>query len=102
MQLFYIIYIVVVSRKEISSSNSRYNMKPSQPSPSPPDKLYGVINRIETSRPEDAFIAAGDFNKANLRKALPRYHQHISFPTQGGNTLDHVYSPFRNVYKALL
>ncbi|KAI3375596.1 hypothetical protein L3Q82_003905 [Scortum barcoo] len=34
---------------------------------------------------------------ANLRKVLPRYHQHISCPTLGENTLDdHVYTPFRD------
>ncbi|KAI3376378.1 hypothetical protein L3Q82_016860 [Scortum barcoo] len=60
---------------------------------------YGVIDRTETSRPEAAFIVAGDFNSAKLRKVLPRYHhQHISY---GENTLDHVYTPYADTYKAL-
>ena len=42
------------------------------------DELYGVINRTETSRPEAAFIMAGDFNTANMKKVLPKYYQHIS------------------------
>ncbi|KAI3377239.1 hypothetical protein L3Q82_009151 [Scortum barcoo] len=46
------------------------------------DELFGVIDRTKTSRPEAAFIVAGDFNSANLRKVLPRYHQHISCPTR--------------------
>ncbi|KAI3353887.1 hypothetical protein L3Q82_005089 [Scortum barcoo] len=50
---------------------------------------------------EAAFIVAGDFNSANLRKVLPRYHQHISCPTRGENTLDHVYTPYADTYKAL-
>ncbi len=29
----------------------------------------------------------GDFNKANLKKVLPNFHQHISCPTRGLNTL---------------
>ena len=69
-------------------------------------QLCGVMERRETSRPEAAFIVAGDFNKANLRKVLPRYRQHISLPTwlglaltRGGNMLHHVYSPFCNGYK---
>ncbi|KAI3368240.1 hypothetical protein L3Q82_007958 [Scortum barcoo] len=65
------------------------------------DELFGVIDRTETSRPEAAFIVAGDFNSANLRKVLPRYHQHISCPTRGENTLDHVYTPYADTYKAL-
>ncbi|KAI3361940.1 hypothetical protein L3Q82_012284 [Scortum barcoo] len=63
------------------------------------DELFGVIDRTETSRPEAAFIVAGDFNSANLRKVLPRYHQHISCPTRGENTLDHVYTPYADTYK---
>ncbi|KAI3374566.1 hypothetical protein L3Q82_021132 [Scortum barcoo] len=65
------------------------------------DELYGVIDRTETSRPEAAFIVAGDFNSANLRKVLPRSHQHISCPTRGENTLDHVYTPYADTYKPL-
>ena len=65
------------------------------------DKLHAVINRTESSRPKAAFIVASDFNNAKMRKVLPRYHQHISCPTRGANTLDHVYTPFRDVYKAL-
>ncbi|KAI3354592.1 hypothetical protein L3Q82_019091 [Scortum barcoo] len=61
------------------------------------DDLYGVIDRTETSRPEAAFIVGGDFN---LRKVLPRYHQHIiSCPTRGENTLDHVYTPYADTQK---
>ncbi len=41
-----------------------------------------------------------DFNKANLKKVLPNFHQHISCPTRGLNTLDHCYTPLNNAYKA--
>ncbi len=64
------------------------------------NKLYGVIDRTETSRLEAAFIVGGDFNNANLRNVRPRYYQHISCPMRGDNTLDHVYTPFRDGYKA--
>ncbi len=42
----------------------------------------------------------GDFNKANLRQVMPNFHQHVSCPTRGPNTLDHCYSQFKNAYKA--
>lgn len=31
---------------------------------------------------------------AIVSEVLPRYHQHISCPTRGGNLLDHMYTPF--------
>ncbi len=46
------------------------------------------------------YIIAGDFNKANLKKVIPNFHQHISCPTRGLNTLDHCYTQFKNAYKA--
>ncbi len=50
--------------------------------------------------PDAASIIAGDFNKANLRQVMPNFHQHISCPTRGPNTLDHCYTQFKNAYKA--
>ncbi len=38
--------------------------------------------------------------KANLRQVMPNFHQHVSCPTRGPNTLDHCYSQFKNAYKA--
>ncbi|KAI3364119.1 hypothetical protein L3Q82_010794 [Scortum barcoo] len=70
----------------------------------PHDQMPALLSSTtETSRPEAAFafIVAGDFNSTNLRKVLPRYHQHISCPTRGENTLDHVYTPYADTYKAL-
>ncbi len=60
------------------------------------DELSGYINK----HPDAASIIAGDFNKANLRKVMPNFHQHISCPTRGLNTLDHCYTQFKNAYKA--
>ncbi len=60
------------------------------------DELSGNINK----HPDAACIIAGDFNKANLRKVMPNFHQHISCPTRGQNTLDHCYTQFKNAYKA--
>ncbi len=60
------------------------------------DELSGYINK----HPDAACIIAGDFNKANLKKVIPNFHQHISCPTRGLNTLDHCYTPLKNAYKA--
>ena len=45
---------------------------------------------------------AGDLNKANLKKVLSHYHQHITVATRGERTLDHCYSTVQKGYKALL
>ncbi len=60
------------------------------------DELSGYINK----HPDAACIIAGDYNKANLKKVIPNFHQHISCPTRGLNTLDHCYTPLKNAYKA--
>ncbi len=60
------------------------------------DELSGYINK----HPDAAYIIVGDFNKANLKKVIPNFHQHISCPTRGLNTLDHCYTPLKNAYKA--
>ncbi len=63
-------------------------------------KLHDELSRYNNKHPDTAFIIAGDFNKANLKKVLPNFHQHISCPTRGLNTLDHYYTPLKNTYKA--
>lgn len=58
--------------------------------------LYGTINRHKTSQPLAVFIVAANFNKANLRK-VPS----ASCLTQALNTLDNIYTSFRDGYEAL-
>ncbi len=60
------------------------------------DELSGYINK----HPDAASIIAGDFNKANLKKVMPNFYQHICCPNRGLNTLDHCYTPLKNAYKA--
>ncbi len=62
--------------------------------------LHDVLSGYNNKHPDAAFIIAGDFNKANLKKVMPNFHQHISCPTRGPNTLDHCYTPLKNAYKA--
>ena len=42
--------------------------------------------KLETTYLEVAFIVAGDFNKANLRKTLLKFYQHIDCSTCSGKT----------------
>ncbi len=63
-------------------------------------KLHEEISGYINKHPDAASIIAGDFNKANLRKVMPNFHQHVSCPTRGPNTLDHCYTQFKNAYKA--
>ncbi len=61
-------------------------------------KLHDVLSGYINKYPESASIVTGDFNKANLRQVMPNFHQHISCPTRGPNTLDHCYTPFKKAY----
>ncbi len=63
-------------------------------------KLHDVLSGYINKHPDAACIIAGDLNKANLRKVMPNFHQHISCPTRGLNTLDHCYTQLKNAYKA--
>ncbi len=63
-------------------------------------KLHDVLSGYINKHPGAAFIIAGDFNKANLKKVMPNFHQHISCPARGLNTLDHCYTQLKNAYKA--
>ncbi|KAK1788618.1 hypothetical protein P4O66_002690 [Electrophorus voltai] len=38
---------------------------------------------------------------ANLKRSVPNFYQHITFPTRGNRTLDHCYTPYKDSYKAL-
>ncbi len=63
-------------------------------------KLHDVLSGYINKHPDAACIITGDFNKANLRQVMPNFHQHISCPTRGPNTLDHCYTQFKNANKA--
>ncbi len=65
-------------------------------------KLHDVLSGYINKHPDAASIIAEDFNKANLKKVMPNFHQHISCPTRGLNTLGHCYTQLKNAYKAHL
>lgn len=63
------------------------------------DILQTSVNKLQSAHPDGIFIVAGDFNHANLRTVLPKFHQHVTCPTRGDKTLDHVYSNVCGAYK---
>ena len=63
-------------------------------------KLHDVISAQETAHPDMVFIVAGDFNYYNLKTVFPKYHQHVDIPTRDKNTLYHIYSNKRGVFRA--
>jgi len=65
------------------------------------DLMHAATNTIETKFPEALFIVAGDFNQDNLRKVLPKFHQHVSVPTSGPNFLDHCYTTIKNADRSI-
>ncbi|KAI5613979.1 gastrula zinc finger protein XlCGF28.1-like [Silurus asotus] len=64
--------------------------------------LHETLTLHQTQHWEAVLIVVGDFNSANLKRALPNFYQHITFPTRGERTLDHCYTTFKNSYKAQL
>jgi hypothetical protein len=48
----------------------------------PLKELHWTLCKLETTHPEAAFIVAGDLNKANLRKTLLKFDQHIDCSTR--------------------
>ena len=63
-------------------------------------QLHGSISSQMSKHPDAVYIAAGDFNHANLKAALPKFHQHVKCATRGANTLDKVYTNIKLGYRA--
>ncbi|KAI4888729.1 hypothetical protein NFI96_004606 [Prochilodus magdalenae] len=63
-------------------------------------ELYSAISGLQNTHPDGLFIVAGDFNHANLKSVLPKFHQHVNFATRGANALDLVYTNIPSAYRA--
>lgn len=63
--------------------------------------LHRDVELLQTSDPDAALVILGDFNKANLKKGMPDFYQHITFITQGERTQDHCYTQHRVYYNAV-
>ena len=61
--------------------------------------LLHAINSQQNTYLEAVHVIAGDFNHADLKAVLPKFHQHIKCATRGKNTLDKAYSNIKNGYR---
>jgi hypothetical protein len=50
-------------------------------------ELYWTLYKLETTYPLPAFIVAGNFNIAKLRKSLPKFYHHIDYTTRAAKAL---------------
>ncbi|KAK3569657.1 hypothetical protein QTP86_002644 [Hemibagrus guttatus] len=63
-------------------------------------ELYGAISKLQNAHPNRLFIISGDFNNANLKSVLPKFHQYLDFAMRGVNVLDLVYTNIPSTYRA--
>ena len=63
-------------------------------------ELANYVSSVENSHPDTAVIVLGDFNQTNLSSELPGYHQQVTCPSRGTNTLDHCYTTIKEAYRA--
>ncbi|KAK1789101.1 hypothetical protein P4O66_015048 [Electrophorus voltai] len=63
-------------------------------------ELHEALTQFQAQHRDAVLIVVGDFNSANLKRAVPKLYQHITFPTRGNRTLDHCYTPYKDSYKA--
>ncbi len=64
-------------------------------------KLTDLITDTEQQQPDSVLIILGDFNKANLSRELPKYRQHVTYPTRDRNILDHSYTTIKDGFHSV-
>ncbi|KAK7877732.1 hypothetical protein WMY93_030546 [Mugilogobius chulae] len=63
-------------------------------------QVYSSITNSQVAHPDSVFIAAGDFNHADLKSVLHKFHRNVKCATRGDTTLDQVYTNVADAYKA--
>ena len=63
-------------------------------------QVHDSINDSLVAHPDSVFIAAGDFNHADLKTVLHKFHRNVKCATRGNKTLDQVYTNTADAYKA--
>lgn len=65
-------------------------------------KLYRALSELANSHPDELFIVSVDFNHANLKSELQKFHQYVDFPMIEADTLDLVYTNLLSAYRSHL
>ncbi len=63
-------------------------------------QVYDSINNSLVAHPDSVFIAAGDFNHADLKTVLYKFHHNVKCATRGNKTLDQVCTNVADAYRA--
>ncbi|KAK1784264.1 hypothetical protein P4O66_003712, partial [Electrophorus voltai] len=63
-------------------------------------ELHEALTQFQVQHRDAALILVGDFNSANLKRAVSNLYQHVTFPTRGNRTPDHCYTPYKDSYNA--
>ncbi|KAK7901608.1 hypothetical protein WMY93_018377 [Mugilogobius chulae] len=63
-------------------------------------QVSSSINNSLVAHPDSVFIAAGDFNHADLKSVLHKFHRNVKCATRGDRTLDQVYTNVAGAYRA--
>lgn len=62
--------------------------------------LHDTYSSQHSKYPDAVHIIAGDFNHADLKRVLPKFHQQVNCASRGANTLDNVYSHIKLGFRA--
>ena len=65
------------------------------------DTLTEQLSGVERNYPDSLAVVLGDFNQANLSRALPKYRQQVTCATREMNILDHCYCTIRQAYHSV-
>lgn len=53
--------------------------------------LHDISSSQQSKYPDAVHIIAGDFNHADSKRVLPKFHHHVNCATREANTVDKVY-----------
>ncbi len=65
------------------------------------ETIHNVVNKLDALSADAPKLILGDFNKCNLKKVLPTFHQYVDCDTRKNKTIDLCYGNIKRAYKAV-